>query len=378
MRTEDNNDDVARKVASQVREQLGLVGDGGDLMESDHLKILRSSGLLGLPAHEMSIRTMSGIARALATSSRSTALIWSMHAQQVRFLRDHLPRRLRESTLSAITTGKEYVASVTTEQDTGSSLRRGSSAGSVSRGHLRLDRLAPVVTGGAHADSYLIKVQNPYTDLEQDTVFIYARRADIDVQVLDEWPMMGMRGVGNVRIHLRGSVPSEAILLSTGAARAKAQFAAFAHVAWSSIWLGCAQAAMTEAVSVLRPRRRSILASTFSLVRLGELQEKLEATQALLNSCIERVESRWADLTSFGDQRALNSLKTFSARECFNVVDGLIDLVGLADGYRTDSSSGLERAFRDLRSARLLYSDEKLFRANGALTLLNAHDERSE
>jgi hypothetical protein len=53
------------------------------------------------------------------------------------------------------------------------------------------------------------------------------------------------------------------------------------------------------------------------------------------------------------------------------VVDGLMEVAGLATGYRRTPESPLERIFRDLRSASLMYSNDRLLLASGRLGLLD-------
>ena len=71
-------------------------------------------------------------------------------------------------------------------------------------------------------------------------------------------------------------------------------------------------------------------------------------------------------------QMLLNTLKTTAADECFTAVDGLMELTGLRHAYLRDSPLWLERAFRDLRSAALNYSNDRLNLASGSLALMDA------
>lgn len=342
----------------------------------DDLEELRASGLMGLMVptdlhgtDRVAVAEFSRVAYLLGAGSIPVALIWAMHSQQASMLVEHLPEKLRRQVLHEISAGREYVASVTTESLTGSSIRRSKSAGTLSSNLYTLDRYAPIVTGGRHADSFLVKIQDPSACSEHATVFVYVRKEEVEVEVESPWPMLGMRAVENVGLRIHGEVHSERILKSTASPQAHTWFAALAHIGWASAWIGCTEAAMSGALKAVHAQRRQLLASTSFTSGLGRLWERLEAATALLETCVRRADSGTSDLTGVSDQRALNALKTFAARECFEIVDGLIDIVGLAEGYRTDAESGLERAFRDLRAARLMYSDDKLYRANGALTM---------
>ena len=49
----------------------------------------------------------------------------------------------------------------------------------------------------------------------------------------------------------------------------------------------------------------------------------------------------------------------------------LVQLAGLRYGFLKRSAVALERTFRDLRSASLMYSNDKLYVMNGKLSLLD-------
>jgi acyl-CoA dehydrogenase len=52
-------------------------------------------------------------------------------------------------------------------------------------------------------------------------------------------------------------------------------------------------------------------------------------------------------------------------------VDRLVQFAGLSRGYARNSPMPLERAFRDLRSASLNYSNDRLLTAIGSLQALD-------
>jgi acyl-CoA dehydrogenase len=78
------------------------------------------------------------------------------------------------------------------------------------------------------------------------------------------------------------------------------------------------------------------------------------------------------DRTAAGSfQSLVNSLKLIGGQQCWIAVNEMIDLVGLKNGYMVDSPLRLERTLRDLRSASLNFSDDKLRLANGSLAMLD-------
>jgi acyl-CoA dehydrogenase len=117
-------------------------------------------------------------------------------------------------------------------------------------------------------------------------------------------------------------------------------------------------------------RQRFNLDSELLLSRLGSARQRVDAVHALLRQTAQRVAAA-DDLSRPRNQLLLNTLKITAAEQCHAVVEDLIDAVGLQHGYLKDSPTGLERALRDLRSAALNYSNDRLRLADGRLALLD-------
>lgn len=71
-------------------------------------------------------------------------------------------------------------------------------------------------------------------------------------------------------------------------------------------------------------------------------------------------------------QLLLNGLKITAAEQCYRAVDDLVDAVGMRHGYLKDSPTRLEQSLRDLRSAALNYSNDRLHLVDGKLALLDS------
>ena len=67
----------------------------------------------------------------------------------------------------------------------------------------------------------------------------------------------------------------------------------------------------------------------------------------------------------------VNNLKLLSSDMLFTAINQLVQLSGLRYGYEKNNRVPLERTFRDLRSASLMYANDRLLVANGKLALLD-------
>jgi acyl-CoA dehydrogenase len=345
------------------------------------LGALRASGLLGLlvPAEHGGMGGSYGdvvdVTLRLSREDMSVGMIFAMHCQQVAALVRHAGPALRAEVLPALGRGELYLGSVTTERGKGGHLLTSESPTTGDTGLLRVDRDAPIVTGGVHADAYLITALAPDATSPSQVSLVYAARDQVEATVLGGWDPVGMRATHSVPMRLTGDVPVGQVVGEPGAFRdiVTATFGPLAHLGWAAAWLGTASGALSRVVGHLRSaegRKQFDVGSELLLTRLAGVRGRLEAVHALLRRAVAVVEGD--DDPSLPPVRMLvNTLKVQAATQCFAAVDELVELVGLRHGYLRGSPLMLERAFRDLRSASLNYADDRLRLANGVLVLLD-------
>lgn len=345
------------------------------------LDALRDSGLLGLvvPAEYGgmggAIADMLDVTLALAREDMSVAMIFAMHCQQALTLVRHAGTELAAAVLPEIGRGRVYLGSVTTERGTGGHLLTSESATQGDDTYLKIDRDAPIVTGGPHADAYLVTALTPDATSPGQVSLVYAGRDQVDVDVLGGWQPLGMRATFSVPMRLAGQVPVGQVVGKPGGFReiVTGTFGPLAHLGWSAAWLGTAAGALARVVGHLRGasgRKQFDTTSELLLTGLAKVRGRIDTVHALLRHTLSVVDSS-ADLGAPPAQLLINTLKTVAAEQCYTAVDELIELVGLRHGYLTGSPLRLERALRDLRSASLNYGNNRLYLANGSLALLD-------
>ncbi|MGH8792444.1 MAG: acyl-CoA dehydrogenase family protein [Stackebrandtia sp.] len=346
------------------------------------LDAMRSAGLLGLlaPAEHGGAGGDSGdmidVGQRLAREDLSAALIFVMHCQQVAALVRHARGRLREELLPRVARGEVYLASVTTERGKGGHLLSSDSPLSADdAGSLWLDRDAPVVTGAAHADGFLVTMRALDATAPSQVSLVYADRAQVEVKTAGDWQPLGMRASQSPPVRLVGSVPAHQVVGEHGDFRriATAVFGPLAHLGWSACWLGAASGALARTVQHLRSpegRKRYDVTSELLLTRLARARSRLEGVNALLDHCRETFD-RADDVSRPPVQAVLNTLKITAAEQCHASVEELVELLGLQHGYLRNSPLWIERTLRDVRSASLNYHNDRLYLANGRLALLD-------
>ncbi|MFJ9824217.1 acyl-CoA dehydrogenase family protein [Streptomyces sp. NPDC101160] len=366
--------DVVAKEAAESDENAGFPVAALDALRTHRLLGLlvptEYGGLGGTAA------TMVDVALRLAREDLSVGVIFAMHCQQVATLVRYASPELRAELLPAIARGESYLASVTTEAGTGGSLLAAESTTEAGDGLVHIDRNAPIVTGGIHADAFLITALAPGATSPNQVSLVYAHRDQLQVEVRGDWQPLGMRATSSVPMRLTGAVPEHQLVGPPGDFRSMvtALFGPYAHLGWAACWLGASAGALSRVIRHVRSpqgRKRFDTRSDLLLRRLAQVRGGLDTVHSLLRHTLD-VLDRTEDLSQAPVQLLLNTLKTEAAERCFGAVDELVELVGIQHGYLRNSPLFLERTFRDLRSASLNYSNDRLYRANGSLSLLDA------
>ncbi|REK91995.1 acyl-CoA dehydrogenase [Streptomyces inhibens] len=345
----------------------------------DAVDALRRTGLLGLLVPTEygglggTVRDLVAAALTLGRSDMSLGMIFAMHCQQSAALIRYGNERLRKELLPRIAAGESYLASVTTEAGKGGHLLSAQAQLGDEDGQLEIDRFAPIVTGGAHADGFLITMRSPGAATANDVSLVYAHRDQLDIGASGDWQPMGMRASHSVALKLTGRVPDHQVVGEQGAFHeiAAQVFGPLAHLGWSAVWLGTAAGALSRVLRLLRSpagRERFDPSSELLLTRISRSRQRLDAVHALLQQTLRTVESG-ADLSVPARQLQLNALKITASEQCLAAVEDLVSAVGLRHGYLKDSPTRLELALRDLRSAPLNYSNDRLHLADGRLAL---------
>jgi acyl-CoA dehydrogenase len=373
---------VCTEVGEVLRRNSASADHTGRL-PGENLEQLRSRGLLGFlvpDEHGGWGATLADLVQTAALfggACASSGMAWVMHCQQVDAIARHATPALREQVLPQVAAGAIYIGSVTTEMATGSHLLRAHEALDSDGGALRVERAAPIVSGGRQADSFLVTMRTSADATASDVSLVYVDRAAAEVEVLANWDTIGMRGTESVALRLLADVSPSALVGGEGGFRSVAveSFAPLAHIGWAAVWLGAARSAYREVVASLRhgPGQRRLSSEVFRY-RLARARVSLELVAAYLGAVVTEVTvARSANRTLAGPvaQTHLNVVKVAAAEHLFAAVSSLVEIAGLGEGYAEGDDRVLPRVFRDLRSASLNYSDDRLHLSNGSLAALD-------
>lgn len=375
---------VAREIARDVLLPAAAAVDAAGSFPAEAVAALRQAGLLQLLVPRRAgglgedFSTLAEVTAALGEGCTSTALIFAMHCQQVAVLARHGGGPLY-AFLEEVATRGLLVASVTTEIGKGGDLVTALAPLEPAEGGVRVRRGAPAVSYGAEADLFLVTMRAGADSPPTDVRLVLVDRRDGCPQVTGDWDAMGMRGTRTVPMAFDVVVPAERVLAAPFGEVAAHSMIPAGHAGWAAAWLGAARGAFRR---FIRQARRDGAAgerrlnSDLFASRLADLRLRLDLVGALLSKIclrLDRLDRTAAPASAYTDIAhtvEVNNLKIAAARESFAVVDGLVELAGLGQGYLKHQTTDLERVFRDLRSASLMFHNNRLLLANGRLLLM--------
>ncbi|GJM73132.1 hypothetical protein HMSSN036_53480 [Paenibacillus macerans] len=237
------------------------------------------------------------------------------------------------------------------------------------------------MTGGEYADWFLITMKESEFSSSTDVKLVLAERSQLEFENVSEWEAMGMRGTGSIGMRIRGKIGREQMI---GVATNFKQLAVqvlipIGHILWSACWLGAAKGVYERLIQLIRdPRNRSRfnLQSDLLYARIARIRLQLDTVDIYLGEMMKRYEKNCnnGQLEQLEEPRFnihINNLKIIASETLFKATDDMIEVAGLTYGFITNDRLPLERAFRDLRSASLMYHNDRLLLANGRLNLID-------
>ncbi len=360
------------------------------VLAESSLSALQESGLMGLlvptkyNGFGASLCTMTRVAQRLSSACLSTGFVWAMHCQQVAVLARHAHRELAEGVLPNVANEGWLIASVTTERGKGGDLLRAHSPLVHDGNGLSFTRDAPTVTGGLHADAFLMTMQAPNSRGPNQVVLALAEASTVDISPDRKWDSMGMRGTESGGLSISGWIPKSHVLADPTRSQEIiiGTMIPVGVLGLVACWLGAAHNAYSKTISLIRGHRqefRARLKSDLFSERLARIRLSLDVVSAYLKSVMReyetlttgRPEETWKSVAAPPFQIHINNLKVVASEQLFDSVNRLVDLGGLSYGYLRNDYVSLEQTFRDLKSASLLIGNDRLLQANGRLLLFD-------
>jgi acyl-CoA dehydrogenase len=341
---------------------------------------LRAEGLLGALVPEAlggdgaTVGQVAEVVELLGRSCATTAMVYAMHQIQVNCLVRHGRSATIERYLTEVAGDGLLLASATTEVGVGGDTRSSICAVEVAHGRFTLEKQAPVISYGEHADGILATARRTPDSPPNDQVLVVCRRSNVQLERLSEWDTLGFRGTCSNGFALEAGDDADWIVPVPYAEISSQTMLPTSHVVWASVWLGLAAAAAEKAKRFVQAEARKKPGTTPpAAVHLAELAGVLQQFADLTHGAARRYDGAGRDvdvLEGMGFAIAMNGLKVSASELVVDVVHRALTIVGIA-GYSNRSPWSMGRLLRDAHGAALMVNNDRLTANNAQMLLVH-------
>ncbi len=315
----------------------------------------------------------------LAQACGSSAMIYGMHQIKTSSLVSHgTESEWHSSFMRRVASEQLLLASATTEAGIGGNLRNSICAVEVADGRFSLTKDATVISYGSHADAILATARRAPDAASTDQVMVVIP-ADENC-VLDRksvWDTLGMRGTCSDGFLLTASGSDAQIFPKPFSEIASQSMLASSHIFWAATWFGIAADAFGRAQTfVKQAARKQPNAMPPGALRLSEAAAKLQEMKGHLVAAIRRFEAAERnedDLSSIGFAAEINALKLASSEKAGEVVRLAMLITGIL-GFKNNTPFSVGRHLRDVSSAPLMISNDRIHANTATLLLMSRFD----
>lgn len=372
---------LASRVAIEVAAPLADEVDRDARFPAEAFEALRAERLLSVlvPAElggaDASVGEVAEMTRILAAACSSTALIFATHQVQVACLVRHGRTATLRAFLAELAERQLLLATATTEVGVADDI--GSSICALSResGRYKLEKQAPEIIYGMHADAVLATCRRTPDSSPGDQALVVCRPPGLVLEPSGESDALGFRGTCASGFRLEAEGDDELILPVPFAEIAGRTMLPVAHILWSSAWLGIATAAVERARQFLRAEAGALVVPA-TATKLTELSALHLQMSELVRAMARRYDQICDDDDATGAMQfaiAMNNLQLSASRLVVDVVSRAMSICGMA-GYRQDSPYSIGRLLRDAHGAALLVSNDRIITHNAQMLMVSQEE----
>ena len=323
-----------------------------------------------------SISDLAKICEVLGTYCGSTAMIFAMHQIQVACVVHHaLSSDYFKGYVRELVEKQLLMASSTTELGVGGDVRTSICAAVISGDTLSVEKQAPVISYGEHADTILVTCRKSPDAGPSEQIHVLVNKKDFVLKRLSEWDTMGFRGTCSNGFVLTAKCRAEQVLPVPYAEIHTKTMHPFSHSVWASLWLGIANEAVSRARTFVRAEaRKSPGNPPPSALRLAEVDTTLFSMRGGTHQAIAEYQSLLDDgqddaFSTFGFATRISNLKLTSSTLILDIVSKAMIICGIA-GYRNDSKLTLARLLRDAYGASIMVNNDRILKQSSTMQLV--------
>ena len=322
------------------------------------------------------ITDVSQICEALGQYCASTAMVFAMHQIQVGCIVHHaLESPYFQGYARDLVANQYLIASATTELGIGGDVRSSICAVQVAGDRFTLEKQTPVISYGSVADTILVTCRKSEDAPPSDQVQVLVHKGDFVLTKLSGWDTLGFRGTCSEGFLLKSQGRVEQILPVPYADIHSRTMHPFAHVVWSSLWLGLAIDAVQRARQAVRAEaRKNPSVTPISAMRLAEVDTVLFSMRGGVHQTLAAyhdflLHGAAESGSNFGFAIAINNLKLTSSQLVVEIVSKAMVICGIS-GYRNDSKLSLGRHLRDAYGAALMVNNDRILGQSATMQIV--------
>ena len=368
----------ARKVAQIAQENAAAVDAEGRFPREAFAEI-RKQRLLGsmvpqaLDGEGASLAEIVDVCYILGQACASTGLIYAMHQVKMGCILRHIKGSpTLERILRRIATEQLLMASSTTEGQAGGNVRSSEAAIELNGDQVTLERKATVISYAVDADGIVTTARRSSSAASSDQVLLVLLKPDYTLERLQVWDSLGMRGTSSEGFTLRVKATADHVMAEPYEKIHAQTMVPYAHLLWGSVWVGIAAAATGKAQTFIRhAMRHSNGQPPPAAAHFTQATSSLRTLRGVLSSALRSYEAANQDekaMASLEFQSMITMTKVQVSDLAVTTVMSAMRACGLS-GYRNDSEFSIGRHLRDVLSAPIMISNDRIL-ANLATTTL--------
>ncbi len=301
-----------------------------------------------------------------------------MHFIQVACIARHAEKSTALTTYLRELVDKQYLlASMTSEVGTFGDTRSSICAVVLDKGQFALNKDATTGSYCAHADAILVTCRRADNAPSNDQVLVLVRKEDYKLEQTTSWDTLGMRGTCSPGFRLESHGPENHMIPGSFADSSAQTMVPYSHILWSSLWWGIAADAVAKAASYVRAEARKKPGTIpHTATRLAEVSTQLQAmkhswlTLATEFDQLPDGKAGMDELLSIGWALKMNNLKISCSEAAPQIVHKALQIIGIM-AYKNDSKLSLGRHYRDVLSASLMISNDRIAAKSASMLLVH-------
>lgn len=323
------------------------------------------------------MRELALLCSTLGQACGSSAMVLAMHYIQVACMARHgFGSTFFRGYLQGLVGHQYLLASMTSENGTFGETRTSICAVERASGRFALAKDATTGSYCEYADAILVTARRAPDAAGSDQVLVLVRKEDYKLTQSTTWDTLGMRGTCSPGFKLESSGPEEQIIPGSFADSSAQTMVPYSHILWSSLWWGIAADAVARAAECVRAAaRRNPGTVPPAAIRLAEVSSQLQAMRHnWLNLAAEfdDINARpegLGQLMSIGWALKMNNLKINASEAAPQIVHKALQIAGIV-AYKNDTKFSLGRHYRDVLSASLMISNERIAAKSASMLLV--------